>query len=221
MSTALARNDFDLVSPVYDALAGLVFAGAIRRSQIALLPELQSAERVLIIGGGTGWFLYELLARTPARHVVYLELSREMIERSRTLIAQRAPEWLSRVEFRHGTQADLAQGEQFDVIATNFFLGCFNDENCARVIAELYPHLAARGKWLYVDFVYPRGGLALLCALVLFKVMYLFFNVFSGLEARRPPRAGPGFAQVPLRTTEQRTFYSGMIDARLMQHATG
>jgi tRNA (cmo5U34)-methyltransferase len=217
VTTALARNDFDLVSPVYDALAGLVFAGAIRRSQIALLPALQHADRVLVIGGGTGWFLYELLARTPARRVVYLELSREMLERSRALVAKRAPEWLDRVEFRHGTQADLGRHEQFDVIATNFFLGCFSDENCARVVAELFPHLGERGQWLHVDFVYPKSGLTRLCALVLFRVMYLFFNVFSGLEARRPPRSALGFARLPLDTEQGATFYGGMIDAKLMR----
>ncbi len=211
------RNDFDAVSTVYDALAGFVFAGAIRRSQLALLPQIQGANKVLIIGGGTGWFLLELLKRTDAKHVVYLELSRDMLRKSRALVEREAPEHLHRVDFRHGTEQTLTeQDRNFDVIATMFFLACFGDENCTRVVTRLHPFLAPHGRWLFTDFQYPERGVARWAAMVLFKVMFTFFNVVSDLEARRPPNYELGFRRVGLRATLERSFFGRMIRARLL-----
>src|SRR3954471_12228451 len=79
-------NDFDLVSPIYDVLATLSFAGSIHRAQVALLPELADIDTALIIGGGTGWFLLELLRRTKVRRVTYLELSPKMLRKSKALV---------------------------------------------------------------------------------------------------------------------------------------
>ncbi|MET0287537.1 MAG: class I SAM-dependent methyltransferase [Polyangiales bacterium] len=215
--TKLARNDFDAVSTIYDSLAGLVFAGAIRRSQLELLPQIDGADKVLIIGGGTGWFLLELLKRTTAKQVVYLELSKDMLRKSRALVEREAPEHLHRVEFRHGTEQSLgAEDGHFDVIATNFFLACFGDENCTRVVTRLHPFLAPQGRWLFVDFQYPERGWARLAALVLFKVMFTFFNLVSDLEARRPPDYELGFRRVGLRASLERPFFARMIRARLL-----
>lgn len=213
----LARNDFDAVSVVYDSLASLVFAGAIRRSQVELLPQIENAGNVLIIGGGTGWFLLELLRRTNAKRVVYLELSKDMLTKSQRLVEREAPEHLHRVEFRHGTEQSLRDGdEKFDVIATNFFLACFGDENCTRVVTRLHPFLAQGGRWLFVDFQYPERGWRRWAAMVLFKVMFTFFNVVSDLEARRPPNYELGFQRVGLRASVERAYYARMIRARLL-----
>lgn len=212
-----ARNDFDAVSPVYDALASLVFAGNIRRAQLELLPQIGDAQHVLIIGGGTGWFLLELLRRTSARHVVYLELSRDMLRKSRQLVEREAPEHLHRVEFRHGTEQSLSANDRFDVIATNFFLACFGDDNCTRVIERLHPQLAEGGRWLFVDFQYPERGWSRLAAVVLFWVMFTFFNLVSGLEARRPPNYGLGFNRIGLRRASERRYYASMIHSAILE----
>ena len=211
------RNDFDLVTPIYDGLASLVFAGAIRRSQLALLPELQHANRVLIIGGGTGWFLLELLRRTQAQEVFYVELSKNMIDRSHALVARQAPEALSRVHFVHGTEASLSQAEgTFDVIATNFFLACFDDHHCSEMIVKLHRLMRPGGRWYFVDFEQPNRGWRRWASKVLFKVMFTFFNIVSDLEARRPPDYDAGFRRVGLKPALEENFYAGMIRSKLL-----
>jgi len=216
-----ANNNFDAVSPIYDALAGLVFAGNIRRSQIALLPKIKTIDSALVIGGGTGWFLLELLARTDVRKVLYIELSKDMLDKSRRLVEKRAPQWLDRVEFRLGSEESIkAEDGPFDVIATNFFLACFGDANCAQMINRLHPHMAENGRWLFVDFQVPDRGWRKLAAMALFKVMFTFFNVFSGLEARRPPNYELGFQQVGLKPQTERRFYARMIHVKLLANGS-
>jgi tRNA (cmo5U34)-methyltransferase len=216
----MTPNDFDAVAPIYDGLATLVFGGAIRRSQLALVSELQSADSALVIGGGTGWILLELLARTPVGRVVYIEKSGSMLEKSRRLIERRHPEWLSRVTFCHGTEESLTASDgPFDLIVTNFFLACFDDTNCTQMIERLYPHLAQHGRWLFVDFQVPEAGVKRMAALALFKVMFTFFNVMSDLESKGPPNYWLGFDRLPLRTLQDRTFYAGMIRVKLMGNA--
>ena len=211
------RNDFDLVAPIYDVLASIVFRGAIRRAQIALLPRLESARKILIIGGGTGWFLLELLRRVPAPHVLYVEKSSKMLASSQKLIEQSAPQHLSRVEFRLGTEESLSLRDgEYDVIVTNFFLDLFADENGLQVASCLAKQLAPSGRWLFVDFQLPARGLSRVYALVLFRIMFTFFNVVARMESRRPPDYEHIFARLGLRTREELLFHASTIHARLL-----
>ena len=214
-------NNFDSVTPFYDALAGLVFGGNIRRSQVALLPKIKTIDTALVIGGGTGWFLLELLAQTDVRKVLYVELSRDMLNKSQRLVERSAPQWLHRVEFRLGSEESITAADgPFDVIATNFFLACFGDDNCTQMISRLHPHMGPNGRWLFVDFQVPDRGWRRLCALVLFKIMFTFFNVFSGLEARMPPNYERGFQQVGLKPQTERRFYARMIHVKLLTNGS-
>lgn len=212
------RNDFDLVAPFYDQLATLVFAGAIRRAQVAMLPELRDAERVLILGGGTGWFLLELLRALPAAHVLYIDKSPKMIAESAALISRAAPQESARVEFRSGTEQSLrAEDGLFDLVVTNFFLDLFSEDNALAIAHGLRKFLAPDGRWLFVDFELPRTGLARLYAQVLFKVMFTFFNVVSRMESRKPPDYGRIFKELGLAEVEHRKFYASIIHAKLLR----
>jgi tRNA (cmo5U34)-methyltransferase len=215
-----SRNDFDMVAPIYDALATLVFAGAIRRAQVSLLHRLRGLDRGLILGGGTGWFLLELLERTDIKRVLYVEMSPKMLESSRQLIAQRRPEFLSRVEFRLGTEQSVTSEDgPFDLLVTNFFLDLFSDQNCAQMIERLHPNLAKDGRWLFVDFHTPEGGWQRVAAVGLFKVMFTFFNVTSKMESKRPPHYQGTFDRLGVRTDVEEHFYGSMIRAKLLVNA--
>jgi len=211
------QNDFDLVAPIYDGLATLVFGGAIKRSQIACLDQLENVESALVIGGGTGWILHELLTRTSVKRVLYVELSASMLEKSRRLVERSHPEWLSRVEFRCGTEESIEQSDlPFDLIVTNFFLACFNDANCTQMIQRLHRFMGPDGRWLFVDFQLPLFGPARLAAKALFKVMFTFFNLASDLESKGPPNYSLGFDPLKLRTLHDRRFYADMIRVKVL-----
>jgi ubiquinone/menaquinone biosynthesis C-methylase UbiE len=211
------RNDFDLLAPVYDELAGLVFGPAARRAQTELLPKLYDVQRALIMGGGTGWFLRALLEQTRVQRVLYVEKSANMLLRSRELLAARAPAQLARVEFRLGTEESLSASDgPFDLIVTNFFLDQFDDPSCALIIERLAAQLAAAGRWLFVDIHTPESGWERVVAKMLFKLVYTFVGVTSHVEARKPPLYQATFDRLQLRTQLEATFNRNMIRARLL-----
>ena len=86
----MPSSSFSLVAPFYDQLAYLVFGRAIKISttknyKIYTAPESQ----VLIIGGGTGWILKELLQQTSCKSIVYLEASDKMLHKAQQLISKK------------------------------------------------------------------------------------------------------------------------------------
>ncbi|MET0283534.1 MAG: class I SAM-dependent methyltransferase [Polyangiales bacterium] len=214
------RNDFDLVAPIYDGLATLVFAGAIKRAQLSMLPSLRGVDDVLILGGGTGWFLLALLRSVRPRRVLYIEKSSKMLRYSRELIAREAPDQLGCVEFRLGTEQSLEERDgSFQLIVTNFFLDLFNTENSAAVAESLARNFAPGGRWLFTDFQLPERGFLRWYAQLLFKVMFTFFNVFSRMESRRPPDWERIFGRIGMKIDSGRSFYGSMIHSRLLVRA--
>jgi ubiquinone/menaquinone biosynthesis C-methylase UbiE len=217
---AARRNDFDLVAPIYDGLATLVFAGAIKRAQLSMLPALRGVNDVLILGGGTGWFLLALLRTVRPRRVLYVEKSSKMLRYSRDLIATEAPELLDHVEFRLGTEESLTPSDGlFELVVTNFFLDLFNTENSTAVAESLARNFAPKGRWLFTDFQLPARGILRWYALLLFKVMFTFFNVFSRMESRRPPDWERIFGRIGMKIHSGRSFYGSMIHSRLLVRA--
>ena len=216
------RNNFDRLAPFYDQLAALAFGASARRAQTQLLPQLTSARRALVIGGGTGWFLHALLTETDVEQVLYIEKSANMLTRSRTLIAAAAPQWLPRVEFRLGTEESLTAADgPFDLIVTNFFLGQFNDASCSKLIECLAAQLSAAGRWLFVDLHTPESGWERMAAKLLYKLVYNFVGVTSHVEARRPPHYQATFDRLQFHTELEQAFHHTLIRARLLRRAAG
>jgi ubiquinone/menaquinone biosynthesis C-methylase UbiE len=75
-----ALNSFDRIAPVYDRLADIVFGTAILDAQRTHLHALNDAREILILGGGTGRLLRDLLGQNAKSRVTYVEASQRMIE---------------------------------------------------------------------------------------------------------------------------------------------
>jgi len=201
---------FDRVAWCYDALAGLVFGSALKRAQQAALAGLPAgAPRVLVLGGGTGWVLTEVLRRRPAATVLYLEASANMLARAQARLARDCPRAAAQVEFRHGTQAALGPAERFDAVVTFFVLDCIARPELAPALAQLRAAQQPESPWLLADFRPARRGWrrALLAA------MYAFFQLTTGLRARELPDLELALAGLGLRPTGRSTFFGGAIEA--------
>src|SRR5687768_3937740 len=120
------RNGFDILAPFYDLLARCFFGKSIRNSQLATLAFIPEDAVIVIIGGGTGWFLKELMATIKARKVVYIDSSEKMIALSKQKMAS-SPLKIEGIDFRLGTPFCIQPDEHFDVIITHFFLDLFTD----------------------------------------------------------------------------------------------
>jgi tRNA (cmo5U34)-methyltransferase len=203
--------DFGRVARVYDWLASLVFGRAQRRAQLAALraglPLAGPAPHVLVLGGGPGWVLIELLRQCPAARVLYLETSAAMLGQARARLARHAPVLASQVVFRQGSERDLLANEQFDAVITFFVLDCFTVADFPGAMARLQAVRRPGAPWLVADFRPPRSW----WQRGLLRAMYLFFGVVVGLRARQLPPWPTALAKLGSTNIYESEFYFGFI----------
>lgn len=171
---------FDLLAPIYDRFASLVYGSAIREAPLVFLKAIPSTGQVLILGGGTGWLLTELLETHPDCHVWYIEASAKMLEQARQKLSEQQK---SRVKFIHGTEDSIPREIQFHAVITAFFLDLFSPASLRRVIDSVDTSLAPESVWLVSDFIARKAWWQRL----LLKMMYTFFRWCCGIEAKRLP----------------------------------
>jgi len=208
--------DFGPVASFYDALAGLVFGGALRQAQRAALAAglpTSPAPRLLVLGGGAGWILTEIWRQRPQAQVLYLELSAAMLARTRARLRRYPPPPGAKVELRQGTEAALQPGEQFAGIITFFILDCFAASALPAALARLAAARQPGAPWLVADFRPARRG----WRRWLLAAMYLFFRVAVGLRTRQLPPWPTELRKLGLRPTQKKYFFGKFILSSVWQ----
>lgn len=207
---------FDRVAWFYDGLAKLVFADAIRKSQVALLRFIPAHATVLLLGGGTGWLLADLARLHIPLTVLYLECSPNMLARARRRFAALPPHLL-RVTFRLGTEVDVQPDEFFGVIVTPFVLDLYPEAALRPMLQRLQRLLKTDGRWLFVDFYLDRTRTngPLKWQRCFTRAMYLFFGRLCRLETRTVPDFDRLFENIPVQLTHTQYFYQRFIRAQV------
>jgi ubiquinone/menaquinone biosynthesis C-methylase UbiE len=165
-------NRFNGISRWYDPLTSVVFGKAIRDAQTCHLNLVPRDSKVLVLGGGTGWWLNDLMKNDVSR-IVYIEASEKMLGQARKNIFDK-----DRIQFIHGTEKAIPKlNESFDVIITFFYLDLFDFYSLQKNISILHHSLKHEGLWLVADFVqltwWHRNML---------RVMYLFFRLINAMD---------------------------------------
>jgi tRNA (cmo5U34)-methyltransferase len=209
--------NFDRVAPFYDSLARMVFGKALQQSQLYTLDHIPGQASVLILGGGTGWYLRKLLQQKQVSKIVYIEASEVMLKLSR----RKTSDWLNtaQVEFRWGTESSLQAGERFDVIVTHFVLDLFTAPQVRNMITLLSKALQPGGIWLCSDFELCRKEPGYVWKKSLVKAMYLFFGSLSRVEARILPDIHGLFTACHFRSVAEASFYHQLIKSRVYRRA--
>jgi tRNA (cmo5U34)-methyltransferase len=206
-------HNFDSVALWYDTMAAWVFGKAIRQAQLETIAWIPDGSAVLIIGGGTGWYLKELLARKKLQKVVYLEASGRMLDLTQKKLKGLSPTLTATVELRHGTEQNLYKEELFDVIVTHFFLDIFAPTRLQQVTSSLKEVLNPHGLWLITDFRLSSNqtGFAYWWKKVLIASMYLFFRFFCRISAKELPDFGHVFSELGMQPVHKKYFFRGLI----------
>ncbi len=195
-------NNFDAVAPFYDRLSKVIFGRSIRYAQTFYLNKIPLEAKVLIIGGGTGWILTELLTLNPNCRVWYVEASYKMMELAKT----KAKTYSNKIIFIHGTENSIPDGIIFDSVITPFYLDLFSHENCDCAIQKIRSSLQANGIWIAIDFVNTTWWHG-----VMLSIMYRFFRITCSIEAMTLPYWQKLMADNGLLEVESQTFYGGFI----------
>ena len=173
-------NGFNWISGVYDRAARVVFGKAILNAQLTFLDDIPINCKILILGGGTGRILEEMIRVNPRRAIWYIDASSAMLERAKERLRELPAH---DVHFLHGTVNSIPGEIKFDVVITNFFLDLFTVQSLVGIMEKIDKALLTESLWLVTDFV---NGKKLYQRLLLYA-MYLFFRITSKLEARKLP----------------------------------
>jgi len=159
--------------------------GALGRSQNQFLPILPPLDRALIVGGGTGRFLADLMRTGRVKTAVSVDLSPGMNRQAARKIAGLG--FTRRVEFRTGTVDALGADERFDLIVTHCFLDLFAPETLRTVVARLDQALKPNGYWIFSDFSTEGSGATGSLRRAAVDFLYRFFRLTCRIEATALP----------------------------------
>ena len=201
--SSVTSKGFDSLAPFYDMLARMIYGKSIVEAQTAFLDIIPPFSRVLILGGGTGWLLTELLRGHPTCEVWYIESSANMLS-----MAIKKNNDDGQVHFMMGTEEDIPNC-QFDIVITHFFLDLFSALTLQGVIQKIFVASRPSAYWMVADFVDHGKWWQRL----LLKIMYSFFRQTCRIEARMLPPWSGILVQSGLRMEHRRLYYGGFIES--------
>jgi ubiquinone/menaquinone biosynthesis C-methylase UbiE len=201
-------NGFDRIAFIYDFLARLIFGSSIIASQEFFLDRIQDRSKVLILGGGSGWLLSDLLELRPVCEVWYIEASEKMITMARKKIRASYT-----VHFIHGTQDDIPASACFDVVITNFYLDLFTDKGLENVVDKIRNSADSKATWIVTDFVDGNKSWQKLMLLM----MYGFFRKTAKIESERLPQWEAAVERSTSKKIDDKYFYGGFIKTACYQ----
>ena len=207
---------FDKIASLYGILESFLFGSKLQQMRCAYLDQLADVGCVLLIGEGTGSFLERLLKVNSKVAVTVVESSSGMIDRSRNRVASKD---LCRVSFHRTTLLDFDSIQSFDAVCTFFFWDCF-EEYQLRMMLPAFSKYAKHGSlWIDVDFFELSEGLPKLNLhhFLLIRMLYGFFGLATGIEAKRIVEIEPMAKQNGFFVTESRTDEKFPIRARIFR----
>lgn len=198
----------------YDQLARFIYGAALEQAQLSLLPLLPPQGHVLVIGGGSGWLLEQILKTGRQLDILYIDAAPAMLQRAKQRYAHFRQTHQCKVTFRLGTEQTLQPQEQFEVIYTPFLLDLFPPRRLQRLMNKLAFALGQNGSWFFADF-WPLQQPPPFWQKLLIWGMYAFFGTVSGVKARQLPDYAFHFRALNFQEAYSRSFFKGMVQAKV------
>ena len=196
-------NRFNWIAPYYDTLTCLVFGNTIWKAQTGYLNYVPPHATVLVLGGGSGKWLRDLLQRNETCQICFVEASSKMVELAKKNLKS------DRVRFVHGTEHDL-QEERFDVVITQFFVDMYNDYQLSQLLLQIKSTLNNGAIYLVSDFENSKFWHKAFS-----RIMYLFFNLSNSIDVRSLPNWNSVFIHSSLRCIDSTSYYGNFIKSRV------
>ncbi|HEX4067944.1 MAG TPA: class I SAM-dependent methyltransferase [Acidobacteriaceae bacterium] len=216
---------FDRVARPYRWMEYLSFGPLLERCRFHHLaalaqspaPLLSVSKKALVFGDGDGRFLARLLAANPELHADAVDASPAMLRLLRDRVAH-----ISAQDRLTTTCADARTFEpavnNYDLVATHFFLDCLTASETTALIARLRPHLAPGARWLVSEFHTPRGSqFRAACARTLIASLYAAFRILTGLKVRQIPPWQALLAQSGFTPCSTHSELGGLLVSELWQ----
>ena len=200
-------SDFNSIAPLYDTLSSLIFGKSIRSAQTQFLHYIRPESKVLLLGGGTGWIITEVLSVNPGCKVWYIEASAKMLELSKKHLSE-----TDNVVIIYGTEDSIPDNVIFDAVITNFYLDLFSSDDCRRLVGKIATRINAKGVWLVSDFQNTTWWQS-----AMLNMMYGFFKIVAKVRTQSLPQWREVFIERGFMEEPVRTFYANFIRSSVFQ----
>lgn len=208
----MGASSYNRIAFVYDPLSWFL-GPSYRKSKYAFLANIQSEDRVLYLGGGTGVNLTEIAERVgKAGRVVYVDSSSKMIEKAKMRIRpELSPQilYLKQSDFYHLPQ------ENYDFVLTQYFLDILPDQEISRLFEAIDSRTLRNTKWVFVDFFENKPKKYLL------GMMIFIFRIFNLNPRKNLPNYSRLFGFYGWKVTRKISFDKGFIQAWYLEKECG
>lgn len=203
---------FNSIAPYYDSLSELVFGNNLNKAKKHFIHQLPPNSKILLIAGGTGAILNELLQLLPEAVVDYVEPSEKMIAIAKKKVRK---ELLNRIHFICGDHHAIPENKEYDAVTSFFVLDCFNHQEAVEFSKAVTSCLKRNGAWLFADFFTQNSFHRLLV-----WSMYRFFRVTAKISASRLPDYECVFRELNFQCCSETDFLSGLIRSKILNRKT-
>lgn len=198
-------NEFDRVARYYDGLARLVFGKAIINSQLHFLSRIPKSGKVLVLGGGTGWWLNDVALQNKDLEIWFVEASKGML-----IQAKKNAVMGLNIHFIHGNSMNQNHAPEFNTVITFFFLDVFRQQALEEEIQKIRGYMKPGALWMATDFVNENWWHAFMLG-----IMYRFFGLVANLTAQSLPDWHGELLRSGLNEIETSYYYRGFIKSSL------
>lgn len=211
-NTLRIQKGFNLIAPVYDFFATLFFANLLHRAQTFHTAQLKKAKKTLIVGGGTGKILAELIKSKVSDKYHYIDISPKMIALTKKRISSMK---LSSLEIVFEcSPIEEAHTTTYDLIVTPFVLDSLDKDTLPLVFEKLRASLSPKGEWLFVDFHIPSGKMRFVSKAII-KILYFAFNLLCSLRVYSLPPFEKYFAKYGFTLLSEKFFLKSLLVSRV------
>lgn len=196
---------FNFIATYYDVLSQIIFGGVLDKAKVSLFDVIKNGDKVLLIGGGTGYSLKYLLELKSDLRVDFVDSSSKMI-----LKASKKVNFNSSVNF-FAKPIEKFEGSGYNAIISEFFFDLFEKNKGGELINTIAPKLTNGGIWIDTDFRKTLNKRHYF----LLRAMYVFFRLIAQVTNSELHDHSIVFNSEELRLTKELRFKAGFISSCL------
>ena len=213
--STFAPANFDGIARPYRWAEYLTLGPLLTRTRRHFLPQIQGAQRALLLGDGDGRFTAALLRRNPTLQAHAVDTSATMLHLLRTRSVRDGTS--HRLRTTQSSALDIHAEANTDLLVTHFLLDCLTQEEIAVLAHRFATEVRPGCLWVISEFGLPRHRLLRPLAAIYIRSLYLAFRVLTGLRPNRLPDPGRALGEAGFELLARKERLGGLLYSELWQ----
>ena len=199
--------NYNYIAPYYDILSRLAFCNRQQMAHDLILNYLEPHQKILWIGGGSGWLLKKIDALNIPIEIDFIEYSEVMLNQAKKITLTHI-----NINFIHADAFNYLFDTTYDGIITAFFFDHFKEDECQKLFYTLNQHLKPDGLWFYIDFVENQTYFQQ----IITQSMILFFRIVANSRNDKFPKILWLFENYKL--LESKNYFGNYMTSRVYKN---